>query len=73
MEQRSFLYELAKLDRQFDMEGMFTLSKDSIRVRNKNKGKRKRNKKVNSKNSVEESSCEHIDLMNVSFQNPLTH
>ena len=39
---------------------MYTLSKDSIRVRNKNKGKRKRNKKVNSRNSVEESSFEHI-------------
>ena len=41
---------------------MFTLSKDSIRVRNKNKGKRKRNNKVNSKSSVEESSYEHFDL-----------
>ena len=41
---------------------MFTLSKDSIRVRNKNKGKRKRNKKVNSKNNVEDSSYEHIGL-----------
>ena len=41
---------------------MYTLSKDSIRVRNKYKGKRKRNKKVNSRNSVEESSSEHIGL-----------
>ena len=41
---------------------MYTLSKDSIRVRNKNKGKRKRNKKVNTRNSVEESSHEHIGL-----------
>ena len=41
---------------------MYTLSKDSVRVRNKNKDKRKRNKKVNSRNSVEESSYEHIGL-----------
>ena len=41
---------------------MNTLSKESIRVRNKNKGKRKKNKKVDSRNSVEESSYEHIDL-----------
>ena len=41
---------------------MYTISKDSIRVRNNNKGKRKRHKKVNSKNSVEESSYEHIGL-----------
>ena len=41
---------------------MNTLSKESIRVRNKNKGKRKKNKKVNSRNSVEESSYEHIGL-----------
>ena len=41
---------------------MYTISKDSIRVRNKNKGKRKRNKKINSRNSVEESSYERVDL-----------
>ena len=41
---------------------MNTLSKESIRVRNKNKGKRKKNKKVDSRNSVEESSYEHIGL-----------
>ena len=41
---------------------MYTLSKDSIRVRNKNKCKRKKNKKVNSRYSVEESSYEHIGL-----------
>ena len=41
---------------------MNTLSKESIRVRNKNKGKRKKNKKVDSRNSVEKSSYEHIDL-----------
>ena len=58
--QEIFLHELAKLDRQFDMVRMYTLSKDSIR--NKNKGKRKRSKKVYSRNSVEESSYEHIDL-----------
>ena len=34
----------------------------SVRVRNKNKGKRKKNKKVDSRNSVEESSYEHIGL-----------
>ena len=39
-----------------------TLPKESIRVRNKNKGKRKKNKKVDSRNTVEESSYEHIDL-----------
>ena len=54
--QENFLYELAKLDWQFDMVGMNTLSKESIRVRNKNKSKRKKNKKVVSRNSVEESS-----------------
>ena len=42
------------------MVGMNTLSKESIRVRNKNKGKRKKNKKVDS--SVEESSYERIGL-----------
>ena len=42
------------------MVGMYTLSKDSIRIRNKNKGNRKRNKKVNFRNSVEESSYEHV-------------
>ena len=41
---------------------MYTLSKDSIRVRNKTEGKRKRNKKVNSSDSIEESSYDHIDL-----------
>ena len=44
------------------MVGMNTLSKESIRVRNKNKGKRKKNMKVDSRNSVEESSYEHIGL-----------
>ena len=44
------------------MVGMYTLSKGSIRVRNKNKGKRTRNKKVNSRNCVEESSYKHIGL-----------
>ena len=44
------------------MVGMYTLSKDSIRIRNKNKGNRKRNKKVNFRNSVEESSYEHVGL-----------
>ena len=57
-----YLYELAKLDWQFDMVGMYTLSKDSVRVRNKNKGKRKKNKKVDSRNRVEKSSYEHIGL-----------
>ena len=37
--QENFLYELPKLDRQFDMVGINTFSKESIRVRNKNKGK----------------------------------
>ena len=50
---------------------MNTLSKESISVRSKNKGKRKKNKKVDSRNSVEESSYEHIGLssnnMNESF------
>ena len=41
---------------------MNTLSKESIRVKNKNKGKRKKNKKVYSRNSVEKSSDEHIGL-----------
>ena len=41
---------------------MNTLSKESIRVKNKNKGKRKKNKKVYSRNSVEKSSYEHIGL-----------
>ena len=44
------------------MVSMYTLSKDSVSVINKNKGKTKRNKKVNSRNSVEESSYEHIGL-----------
>ena len=47
-----------------------SLSKDSIRERNKNKGKRKRYKKVNSKNSVEESSYEHIGLSNNNSNEP---
>ena len=50
---------------------MNTLSKGSIRVRSKYKGKRKKNKKVESRNSVEASSYEHIGLssnnMNESF------
>ena len=50
--QENLLYELAKSDRQFDMVGMYTLSKDWVRVRNKNKGNRKKNKKVTSRNSV---------------------
>ena len=41
---------------------MNTFSKESIRVRNKNKSKTKKNKKVDSRNSVEESSYEHIGL-----------
>ena len=41
---------------------MYTLSKESIRVRNKNKGKRKKNKKIDSRNSVEKSSYDHIGL-----------
>ena len=41
---------------------MYTPSKDSVRVKNKNKGKRKENKKVDSRNSVEGSSYEHIGL-----------
>ena len=39
---------------------MNTLSKEPIRVRNKYK--RKKNKKVESRNSVEESTYEHIGL-----------
>ena len=60
--QENFLYKLAILDWQFDMVSMYTLSKNSIRVRNKSKGKRKKNKNVNSRNSAEESSYEHIEL-----------
>ena len=41
---------------------IYALSKDLIRVRNKNKGKRRRNKKVNFRNSIDESSYEHIGL-----------
>ena len=41
---------------------MNTLSKRSIRVRKKNKGERQKNKKVDSRNSVEESYYEHIGL-----------
>ena len=52
--QENFLYELPKLDRQFDMVGINTFSKESIRVRNKNK-------KVDSRNSADESSYERID------------
>ena len=44
------------------MVGINTLSKESIRVRNENKDKRKKNKKVESRNSVEESFYEHIGL-----------
>ena len=44
------------------MVGIETLSKDSIRVRNNNKGKRKKNKKVDSRNIVEESFYKHIAL-----------
>ena len=59
--QENFLYELPKLDWQFDMVGINTFSKESIRVRNKNKGKWKKNKKVDSRNSADESSYERID------------
>ena len=59
--QENFLYELPKLDRQFDMVGINTFSKESIRVRNKNKGKWKKNNKVDSRNSADESSYERID------------
>ena len=38
----NFSYELAKLDWQVNMVGIYTLSKDSITVTSKNKGKRKR-------------------------------
>ena len=41
---------------------MNTLSKESIRVRNKNKGKRKKNKKVCSTNNIDESSYEYTGL-----------
>ena len=41
---------------------MYILSKDSIRVRSKNKSKRKRNKKVISRKRVEESFYKDIDL-----------
>ena len=41
---------------------MYILSKDSIRVRSKNKSERKRNKKVNSRKRVEESFYKGIDL-----------
>ena len=49
---------------------MYTLFKDSIKVRNKNKGKRKKNKKVDSKNSVEESSYEHTGLSSNNSNEP---
>ena len=52
------------------MVGMYTLFKDSIKVRNKNKGKRKKNKKVDSKNSVEESSYEHTGLSSNNSNEP---
>ena len=60
--QENFLYELVKLVWQFDMVGLNTLSKESIRVRNKNQGKRKKNQRVDSRNSDEESSYKHIGL-----------
>ena len=62
--QGNFFHELAKLGNwQFEMTGMYTLYKDSIRVRNKNKGKRKKNKKVNSINRLSSQHVfEHIDL-----------
>ena len=41
---------------------MNTLSKESFRVRNKNKGKRKKNKQADSSNSVEESSYKQFGL-----------
>ena len=44
------------------MVGVYTCSKESIRVRNKNKGKKKKNKTAGSRNSVEEFSYEHISL-----------
>ena len=46
----------------FDIVGLHTFSKDSIRVRIKNNVKRRGNKKVSSSKSVEESFYEHIDL-----------
>ena len=49
---------------------MNTLSKESIRVRNKNKSKRKKNKNVDSRNSVEESSYEHIGLSSNNSNEP---
>ena len=48
---------------------MYTLSKNSIRVRNKSKGKRKRTKKVNFRNSGEESSYEYIGLSSNNLPN----
>ena len=75
--QENVLYELAKLDRKFDMVVIYTLSKDLIRVRNKNKEKRRRNKKVNFRNSIDESSYEHIGLSsnnsNDSFLSEYSH
>ena len=45
------------------MTGMYTLYKDSIRVRNKNNGERKKNKKVNYRNIWSSQHVfEHIDL-----------
>ena len=52
------------------MVSINTLSKESIRVRNKNKSKRKKNKNVDSRNSVEESSYEHIGLSSNNSNEP---
>ena len=41
---------------------MYALLKNWVRVKNKNKGKRKRNNKVNSMNSVEESFDKYVGL-----------
>ena len=65
--QENVLNELAKLDWDFEMIGMNTISKESIRVRNKNKGKRKKNKNVDLRNSIKESSYEHISLSSEKF------
>ena len=43
---------------------MYTLSKETIRVRKGKRGKRKRNMKVHSRNCVEESSLEPTDRNN---------
>ena len=62
--QENFFHELAKLDsRHFHVIGMYALSKDSVRVRNRKKGKRKRNKKVSSRNVLSSQLFfEHIYL-----------